>query len=269
MSSVMWDRPELAECYDRVSDVQFESGRMLIDRMNVREGDSVLDVGCGTGRLALYLAKIVGQVGSVTGIDPSPHRIRIAESKVKARAVKNVRFQIGRGEDLHALPGGTFSHVCYSSVFHWIEDKRATLREASRVTKPGGNIGITTIDRDHHYAMKQIMERLVAEKYPELTRGEDEFNKRLVSKPELLELLVTAGFHDVQIDTLIQKHYYSSAWELFEFIEASSFGNFMREVPEHLRSGIIEDMGGELEKRRTEKGIELESEMLIAVAARR
>ncbi len=83
MSGVMWDAPELAERYDRMSDSQFQSGCILVDRMNVKKNDVALDVGCGTGRLALHVSGIVGPSGRVVGIDPSPHRVRIADRKRK------------------------------------------------------------------------------------------------------------------------------------------------------------------------------------------
>ncbi|HMK45339.1 MAG TPA: methyltransferase domain-containing protein [Methanocella sp.] len=269
MSNVTWDEPELAECYDRVSDLQFESGQALIDRMNIRIGDLVLDIGCGTGRLAFYLSKIIGPSGGgVIGIDPSPHRLRIAESKLKSSGINNLRFKIGRGEDLHNFPGESFHHVCYSSVFHWIDDKRAALREAFRVLKPEGKVGITTIDRNYPFAMRQIMEKLSAEKYPELGRIEDEIMRKLVSRQELEDQLRDTGYLDVMISYLTQKRYYPSPRELLDFMEASSFGNFMREVPDNVRSLIIEDLSGELEMMRTEKGIEISSETMIAVAER-
>lgn len=263
----MWDGPELAECYDRVSDLQFESGRALIARMNVREGNTLLDVGCGTGRLALYVSQIVGPAGRVTGIDPSPHRIRIAEDKLKAKGQKNLSFRLGRGEDLRAFPDGNFRHVCYSSVFHWVGEKAAALREAHRVLKPGGTVGITTIDRNYPFAMKKITEQLI-QKYPGMEKFRDEFHRMLLSREELEELLQKARFKDIQVSYLTQTHHYSSPQELFDFMKASSFGNFMREVPDQVRPRIMEDLGEELEKLRTDRGIEISSDTMIVVAAR-
>lgn len=265
MSSVMWDGPELAERYDRISDMQFKSGSILVDRMGIKKGDAVLDVGCGTGRLALYVSKIVGPQGRVTGIDPSPHRIRIAESKLKGRDFHNVRFLIGEAEDLHAFTDNTFDDVYYSSVFHWLGDKRTALQEAYRVLKHGGNVGMTTVDRDYHFAMKEVMEKLFTEKYPGISIDND-FSKMLVNRKELEELLTGAGFGDVNIFTLEEKHYYSSPEEFFGFIEASSFGNFLRQVPDRIRPKVLEDMGKELENMRTGKGIELTSNTMYAIA---
>jgi arsenite methyltransferase len=269
MTSVMWDGRELAELYDRISDLQFDGGKRLAAMMGVKKGDAVLDVGCGTGRLAVHLGGVVGPAGSVTGIDPSPHRVCIAEEKLKGRSPGNVRVLIGRGEDLGAFGDGKFDHVIYSSVFHWIGDKPAALKEARRVLRAGGKAGMNTVDKDHHFAMRQIMEDIIAKKYPEHWPMEDAMSHMLVGGRELGELLRAAGFEEVRIDTVPEKHVYSSPRELFDFIEASSFGNFMREVPAPVKARMLDDLGRELEKMRTPAGIELTSKMLFARAVKR
>lgn len=265
-SSVRWDGRELAELYDRISDLQFEGGKKLAARMGVKQGDAVLDVGCGTGRLAVHLAGVVGPAGSVTGIDPSPHRVCIAEAKLKGQGSRNVRVRLGRGEDLGAFGDCEFDHVVYSSVFHWVADKAAALKEARRVLRAGGRVGMNTVDKDHHFAMKQIMEDIIAKKYPEHWPMEDAMSHMLVGGGDLRAMLEAAGFEGVKIETVPEKHIYATPRQLFDFIEASSFGNFMRDVPAPVKARMLEDLGRELEKMRTPAGIELTSKMLFAVA---
>jgi ubiquinone/menaquinone biosynthesis C-methylase UbiE len=268
MSSVIWDGPELARLYDRISDLQFEGGRKLAEMMDVRKGDVVLDVGCGTGRLAVYLADIVGPSGSVTGIDPSAHRVRVAEEKLKGQGTRNVCFHVGIGEDLGAFRDDGFDHVCYSSVIHWIEDKMAALKEARRVLKPGGNVGMNTVDKEHHFTMRQILDDFIAKKYPEYQHIEDEMTSMLLGRDELREGLERAGFKEVKIRAVPDRHVYSSPRQLFEFMEASSLGNFLRQVPGPVKARMLEDLGKELEKMRTPAGIELTSKMLFATATK-
>jgi len=268
VTSVIWDVPELAERYDRVSDMQFKSGSILAGRMNIKEGEAVLDVGCGTGRLALHVADVVGPSGSVTGLDPSPHRIKVANSKLKSFAGENVKFMVGQGEDLFGIPDDAFDHVYFSSVFHWIDDKSAALKEAMRVLKPGGNIGITTVDRDFPFDMKKIMEKIFSKKMYAGQINMEEDIMKLVNIKELRELFEDAGLHCINIDAVTENHYFPSAEEMIGFMEASSFGNFLCFMPEGLRENAREDIRKELEERRTKQGIELLSNTVYAIASK-
>ena len=266
MSNIKWDALELAERYDRVSDSQFERGKLLVEKMGIRTDDAVLDVGCGTGRLALYLSSVVGPRGRVVGIDPSHHRIGVASDKLKDLAILNVQFAVGSGENPDNLPAGTFDYVSYCSVFHWIDDKPAALGSAYRLLKPGGKMGITTGDRENLSGIKSIMQRLFARPpYAGQVKTSEDASKP-VTRTELKTLLSEASFGEIEINLKEGKRYYSSPEEVFAFNEASSFGNFLRHVPESLRLQARQDLADELEKYRTEAGIELAYNTLYAIA---
>src|SRR5262245_14163171 len=72
------DSRQLAETYDRVSETQVEAGKRLVERLRLEEGARVLDVGCGTGRLAESIAGRDGAKGSVVGHHSLEERIRTA-----------------------------------------------------------------------------------------------------------------------------------------------------------------------------------------------
>jgi arsenite methyltransferase len=266
MSSIKWDAPELAERYDRVSDSQFERAVLLVKKMEIRWGDAMLDIGCGTGRLAMYLSSVVGPRGRVVGVDPSPHRIEVARSKLKDQATTNVQFAVGSGESPGSLSAGTFDHVCYCSVFHWIDDKPAALDAAYRLLKPGGTVGITTGDRENQSGVKRITNQLFARPpYAGQVKMSEDASKP-VTRKELEALLSGAGFGEIGITLRTGKRNYSSPEEVFAFNEASSSGNFLMHVPESLRPQARRDIAEELEKCRTRDGIELATNTLYAIA---
>src|SRR5579872_6724812 len=94
------DTEQLARDYDTISATrQFESGKRLVDELALKEGDHVLDVGCGTGLLADHIAGIVGPQGLVLGIDPLPMRIELAKKRTRA----NLAFDVGDARDLSML----------------------------------------------------------------------------------------------------------------------------------------------------------------------
>src|SRR5438105_795941 len=77
------DSPQLAQTYDRVSDLQLEVGKRLVERLELEVGARVLDVGCGTGRLARWIGERLGPKGSIVGIDPLEDRIRKIDAAKK------------------------------------------------------------------------------------------------------------------------------------------------------------------------------------------
>lgn len=108
----------------------------------VQRGATVLDVGCGTGTLALALARYVGTAGRVVGIDPSAQQIARARTKLARRELP-VEFQIGVIERL-LFPDQTFEAALSTLMMHHLPDdlKRQGLAEIARVLKPRGRLVI-------------------------------------------------------------------------------------------------------------------------------
>jgi ubiquinone/menaquinone biosynthesis C-methylase UbiE len=102
----------------------------------IKPGDSVLDVGCGTGSLTLTAKGYVGPSGTVIGIDASPEMI--AEAQKKAQHGEAV-FEVGLIEKI-AYPTASFDVIISRLVIHHLPDalKRRAFAEVLRVLKPGG-----------------------------------------------------------------------------------------------------------------------------------
>ncbi len=113
----------------------------------LQPGDAVLDVGCGTGTLAMEVKPRVGRAGRVAGIDPSPQQIARARAKAARRHVP-IEFQIGVIEHL-AFPDQTFDVVLSTLMMHHLPTslKRQGLAEIARVLKPGGRLVIADFKR--------------------------------------------------------------------------------------------------------------------------
>jgi len=110
-------------------------------------GEAVLDVGCGTGTLALEAKRCVGQAGRVAGVDPSQEQIARAHAKAARRHLP-IDFQIGVIEQF-AFPDQTFDVVFSTLMMHHLPAslKRQGLAEIARVLKPGGRLVIADFTR--------------------------------------------------------------------------------------------------------------------------
>jgi len=112
----------------------------MLDLANVKSGESVLDVGCGTGTLAIAAKRRVGNAAAVHGIDASPEMIARAQKKAN-RARVSVAFDVAPAESL-PFTDGKFDVVLSTVMLHHLRRaaREQCLREIRRVLKPGGRV---------------------------------------------------------------------------------------------------------------------------------
>ncbi len=140
---VFWNR--LAEEYARkpVEDPEGFERKIAITRSRMKPDDVILDIGCGTGSLALRLAPCAGHVH---GLDLSREMIRIAQTKARDQAVENVTFHVGAFDDsFTAFADGGLDGICAYSLLHLVEDRPAALAQIYRALKPGGFFVSSTV----------------------------------------------------------------------------------------------------------------------------
>jgi arsenite methyltransferase len=125
---------------------------------DLREGETVLDLGSGGGIDVLLSAKRVGGAGKVYGLDMTDEMLALAlENKRKAGAT-NVEFLRGYIEDI-PLPAATVDVVISNCVINLSTDKGRVFAEMARVLKPSGRIGITDVVAENDLSPEQRAER--------------------------------------------------------------------------------------------------------------
>lgn len=122
--------------------------REILDLAHLAPGEDVLDLGCGTGSLALAAKRRTGPSGTVHGIDPSPEMIERARSKAR-RARLDVRFEPGTAQELE-LADASVDVVFATLVLHHLPHDAlvGAGREIARVLRPGGRFLAVDIDLD-------------------------------------------------------------------------------------------------------------------------
>lgn len=162
--------------------------RTTIELAGVAPGQSVLDVGCGTGTLTLAAKAAVGPGGRVSGIDPSPEMVEFATRKASKAGV-DVDIRAGVVE---ALPfaDATFAVVLSSLMLHHLpeEVKRKGFAEIARVLRPGGRFFAVDFATGSPGRLHRLVGRLFGHTTGHTGQADLESAK---------QMLVSAGFRDV------------------------------------------------------------------------
>lgn len=264
--SLTHDSPELAATYDRASDLQFETGKRMIERLGLAEGSRVLDLGCGTGRLTNWIAERVGPEGSVIGVDPLEERIAIARAQGGA-----ARFHVGRAEDLDAFEDGSFDVATVSSVLHWIADKKSALAETRRVLRSGGQLGATIPPHELSRASTAAsVLHSVLRRAPYAGRVDLSAlgTGQRCTSTELVTLILESGLELVELHVTPHESVHESGEAFVDFAVASSFGNLLQIVPEDLRPSFRADLVAGFEALRGPNGVVARGFGALVVATR-
>jgi ubiquinone/menaquinone biosynthesis C-methylase UbiE len=266
-TSFTHDTGKLAETYDRLSDSQFEGGKRLVERIGIREGSRVLDVGCGTGRLTRFIADKVGGAGKVVGIDPLPERIAVAREHAPG-----IPFDVGQAEDLSAFADESFDVVCMSAVFHWFADKPKALAEARRVLRPGGRVGATTMPRElmGSGTVASVMGPLLG-RSPYVEKADVSvlpFATRVPGTTDLIAMLLAADLKPLELLIVARSRTHESGAEVVDFLESSSFGNFLRVVSEDVRPAFRADLVAAFDAMKGPEGVVVHDWGMVFVGKR-
>jgi arsenite methyltransferase len=155
---------------------------------DLREGETVLDLGSGAGADVLISARRVGPTGRAIGLDMTDEMLTLARANASSAGVENVEFVKGYIEDI-PLTDDSVDIVISNCVINLSADKRRVLREAARVLRPGGRLAVSDVvaDEDMDPATRVDMQQWTGCIAGALTHAEYE------------RALRTAGFLDVEV----------------------------------------------------------------------
>jgi ubiquinone/menaquinone biosynthesis C-methylase UbiE len=155
---------------------------------DLREGETVLDLGSGAGADVLISARRVGASGRAIGLDMTDEMLELARANAAEAGVANVEFLKGYIEEI-PLPDDTVDVVISNCVINLAADKRKVLAEVARVLKAGGRFAVSDViaDPDMDEATRNDMQQWTGCIAGALTHGEFE------------QALADAGLADIEI----------------------------------------------------------------------
>jgi demethylmenaquinone methyltransferase/2-methoxy-6-polyprenyl-1,4-benzoquinol methylase len=126
---------DLAEQWDEKNTWDMDKIALMLKLLYIQNGDSVLDVGAGTGVLIPFLT---GYAGAVTAIDSAEKMIEVARRKFEGKAVTFIH-----GDALeYPFPDASFDHIVCYSVFPHFDDKPLAIARLAKKLKPGGLLSV-------------------------------------------------------------------------------------------------------------------------------
>jgi arsenite methyltransferase len=156
---------------------------------DLREGETVLDLGSGGGIDVILSARRVGPTGTAYGLDMTDEMLALAQRNARDAGVPNVHFLKGLIEQI-PLPAGSVDVVISNCVINLSTDKAAVLAEIGRVLRPGGRLGISDVVAEDGLTPAQRAQR---GSYVGCIAG-------ALSRGEYLAGLEAAGFERVSVE---------------------------------------------------------------------
>ncbi len=229
MSERHWD----AASYDRVSDPQVRMAEAVLERLPLRGDETVLDAGCGSGRVtALLLERL--PAGRVIAVDSAPSMVEHARAALPGDRV-TVLCQSLTELTLDEPVDAAFSNA----VFHWIGDHERLFELLSAALKPGGRLVAQCGGKGNIDAFRRLADEVAAEPpYDEHMEGfAGPWN---YASPEDSERrLRAAGFEQVRC--------WLQPWPVeppdpLEYARTVCLGNHLEALPAELRAPFAEEV---------------------------
>ncbi len=188
---------EVAEAYEvMMGRWSRQLAPLFVAFVGVRDGESVLDVGCGTGSLSMTLARVTG-ASKIVGIDPSSGFVEYARTQ---NADPRVTFEVG---DAQALPYSdeSFDRSMALLIVNFIPDAPKAAKEMRRVTRSGGIVATTMWDRRANELNACLWKAAVA--IDPTVKRPTETGRSYGSAEALSDLWKSASLTDIEVTDLM------------------------------------------------------------------
>jgi len=215
-------------------------GDEVLLKLDAQPGDTILDLGSGTGEPVLSLARSMSDSVHITGTDSAEAMINVAQKKVVDEKLEGIHFEVMSAEDLD-FEDDSFHRVSCRFGVMLFADPLQGLKEMYRVLKPGGQYSLAVWStpesmRTLHWAYEVFKYKIETEFYPPLAKVTS-----LGGENVLKDLLVNAGFSDINIENKTFEYQFDSFDTYWDAIEESDILKKQFEMLPETERGIVHD----------------------------
>lgn len=122
----------------------------------LHSGQTVLEIGCGTGLLTRHLPRVFGDAATFIITDAAPNMVADCKSAFKHAAL-DLRFKVMDGQNI-ALPPRSVDRTVTSMTAQWFDDPAQSLNDMRRLLKPGGSLTYATVGADNFTEWREHLE---------------------------------------------------------------------------------------------------------------
>ena len=229
----MWN----PEDYAKNSDAQLKWARELRQNLNLQGDESVLDVGCGDGKITADFSTALPK-GRVVGVDSSPEMIVYATRTYAVTQYPNLSFAC---VDARSLDFDREFDLCFSNAtLHWVDNHQAFLNGASRALQSGGRLVISCGGQGNASDILQVFSKVVASQH--WKNYFDVFHNPyfFYEDQDYALWLEKAGFNVKQLELVPKDMTHSGKEGLAGWIR-TTWMPFTHRIPGHERDNFIAD----------------------------
>jgi ubiquinone/menaquinone biosynthesis C-methylase UbiE len=236
----------------------------LIEAAELRAGERVLDVACGTGVVARLAARRVGPTGAVTGVDLNPGMLAVAREATPSST--SIEWHEANAEEL-GLPDDTYDVVLCQMGLQFFADKAGALGEMRRVLKPGGRL-VLNLPGPTPRALAVMADALGRHVAP-ATAGFVHAVFSLHDPEAIRALLADAGFQGVITQVATRTLRLPPPAEfLWQYVWSTPLAPQLAEVGDERRAAIERDVVSEWTKMTEGGALQVDVNMVTAIARR-
>ena len=256
-----------AEMYERnmVPAIFEPFARDLLEFANLKAGDKVLDVACGTGIVARLAWAKVSPSGRVVGSDLNSEMLEVARACCRQQAA-DITWAECNVSDM-SFPSNEFDVVLCQHGLQYFPDRRAALNEMHRVSRTDGRL-IASVWRPisfnpGHLVFANVLERFVSQEAAATRRAP----YKLSDRTEIRELVSGSGFHDVVVSLITRAARFASAEAMVRIMMAGTpLGAAMANTDPSVVQRVIDEVTEGLAQYEDDRGLAIPMQAWVVTA---